>query len=194
MTTSTVQLRQDLMQKAVDGWGTAVIFERRADLYEKRLKSTAFVGFFIPLAIGAIVSAGALKWVGLETFVFALGVVAAAQAIASGCLIFAGYEQRLSTVLNSAGINKALSVRCEMLAKDLILPEDAFQIQASTLIGECIGQDHNDERLKITPEERRRAARAGFRRYGACCRQCEKIPASEDATADGSDCKTCGDF
>lgn len=184
--------RHELMQKAVDGWGTAAFLEVRAKKYERWLKITGFVGFILPVSIGAFVGAGALDWIHFKQAVAWVSVIGAVQTIASGFLVFAGFEKSLADTLHAAGVNKALSSSCERLAKNVFLPPDVFDKEHAKLIGECLAQERNDERFLASPKELRLAHRAGLRRFRWECAACKQIPTSNEAN--GSKCTNCGDF
>lgn len=176
----------------MDEWGTAVILERRAINYGRWLKATGYVGFILPVIIGAFVSAGASDWISFKSTVSVVGIVGAIQAIASGTLVFAGFEKKLADVLHASGVNKELAQRCELLANDMFLPPDVFRAQQAMLIGECLNQERNDERFTISQKEIRRAHRAGLLRFSLTCAACDKVPSSREAN--GSTCNYCGDF
>lgn len=186
--------RADLMQKAVDAWGTGIIFERRAKIYQAWLKACSLVGFAMPIVVGVLVIALGADWAGLKQLLYWVGIVAAVQALFNGFMIFNGFEEKLRTAQDSASLNKALAPRCEALAKDVKLADQDFEIAYASIRSECAAQEAHDEKKGITAKERRRGGRHGLRRFGLPCSTCRTKPASDSAKKDGSTCQSCGDF
>jgi len=186
--------RRDLIQKAVNAWGTAVIFERRAQRYQRWLKGPSLSGVAIPILFGAVVLAVGVDWEGLKDLAWYTGVFAAIQIVVSAYSLFQGYDDRFRQALDSASANKALAVALAELARNVSIQEEEFARKYSKLCGYYECQDVHDERKSVTERERRMGGRAGLKRFDIPCAKCKLVPSSYSARADKSECKFCGDF
>lgn len=185
--------RRTLMQIAVNAWGTAVVLDARSSKYSQRLKFTGYIGFILPVVVGAYVAAFGVKG-NLDVFLFLVSAGLVMQTITSATLVYFGYEEKLSAALNSSATNKLLAAEADELAKNVSLPEATFSSLFSHLQGRNQAQETVDERLGFTLKDRRIAARAGMKRFNVKCNGCGQIPKSADAKADSSTCNDCGDF
>ncbi len=186
--------RRDLMQIAVNGWGTAEILKQRADSYAKKLRVSSLIGFALPVVVGATVIALGADWQYLKQALVLVAVVSAIQALYNAYLIFRGYEREMQECLYSAAVNRDLATRAEQLAKQVQLESDQFDSLVQQIQGENANQERHDERKHFTAKERRIAGRHGLFHFQQKCGVCKCVPPSLDAKADKSKCKFCGDF
>lgn len=191
---STDTRRRDLMQIAVNSWGTASVLGKRISLYSLLINVVSYIGFILPLLVGVYAIAFGVNANNLSLTIVIVSGVLAVQALASATLIFYGAEAKLKEALNSSTANKIFAVEAEELAKNVSLPENIFGTSSSLLIGKTRVQESIDERLGFTAKDRRIAARAGMKRFNLSCNGCGQIPKSADAKADKSICNDCGDF
>ena len=191
---ATDSRRKDLMQKAVDSWGTAIILERRAKRYQGWIKASSFVGFITPLVVGVSVAAFGANWAKLSSLLLLVGFVSGGQVLVSGVLIFLGLETKLKQVQDSASINKMYAEQADVLAKNVRLPDVFFTESYLYLLGQINAHTFHDGKLGFSPKELRVAARAGFKRFNQKCGMCDLVPATADAKVDKSKCKNCGNI
>jgi len=182
------------MQMAVNSWGTGLILEKRTKTYQSLLNASALLGFILPVIVGATTMTFGVKWASLEGMVYVVGIFAGIQALISAVFIFFRLDDRLRVAQDASSMNKALAPRCEVLAKNIALPEDLFSVAHASLMAECRSREVFDEKLGFSEKDRRIAGRAGLRRFGLKCDVCKTVPLSDNAKVDGSNCKSCGDF
>ncbi len=186
--------RRELMQMAVNSWGTGVILESRTRRYQSLLNASSLLGFILPVVVGATTMTFGAKWASLEDMVYIVGILAGIQALISAILIFFRFDDRLRVAQDSSSLNKALAPRCDALAKNVALPEEVFSVSHAALMAECRSQELFDEKLGFSEKERRMGGRSGLRRFSLKCGVCGITPLSDNAKIDGSKCKSCGDF
>lgn len=178
-------VRQTCWQRAVHAYGSAAIFERRAQGLQRRLKALTFLGIAVPVTVGGVIMSFGLATPNLGTILIAAGVLSIAQLVGSIWSLVSRWDSSLAYALESATENHRLSSQFEKLGvtapADLAVrfewSEAAYQARSDT-----------DVRQTITPSEKRYGLRVGLQRFQRSCVACGQIPDPGRPTA----CSTCG--
>ncbi|RYE42643.1 MAG: hypothetical protein EOP24_31995 [Hyphomicrobiales bacterium] len=186
--------RRDLNQWAVNSWGTAGILEQRVSTYSRWLQANGYVGFIIPVVVGGFALAFGVDGLTLKTMLLVSAGLLFVQGVMSATLTFAGIESKMRACQDSASINKVYATEARELATGLALEGSAFASFYAEIKGKVKAQETNDERLRFSAKDRRRAARIGMKRFELPCGGCNQIPRTADAKSDKSTCPDCGDI
>ena len=182
------QLRQECWTKRFYSYGTARIFEKRANDINRKRKIITFLGLATPLTIGAFVTAfsidsGILRYI----LIPAAGLVALVQTVMSLWSLVAKWDERYSYSIAAIRINTKLTAEFEVLAKSDI---NKIKRDINRLREEYQRQEIEDTAQHITDKEKRYAMRQSLFQYKLKCETCGKIPDSLSP----SDCDTCGNY
>lgn len=180
-------LRQLCWTRALEAYGTAYIFERRARRLKLWLRLLTFIGFLPALVVGAFV----LSSFGLVgVVVVSATIIAILQFVASFWALVAQWVDTYGYSVESMSANNSLSDRYGNLART---PPDELALMRAlfeSIETEDQSRRNLDYRQSLTDKEKRRGMRAALRQYRRSCAHCNQIPASMTAT----DCGVCGNF
>jgi mobilome CxxCx(11)CxxC protein len=179
--------RQDAWDKALDAFGTAYIFQRRARGPKVGMRILAFTGLVLPLALGLYVTVFGREAPQLERAIVLAGVLAGVQAIVSLWALVAKWDDQYTTAIESMVANNRLSTRFKSLARTP--PANANAIYEA-LIAENESREEADVKQLLTDKEKRMGMRAALREFERRCASCKDVPRSMKPTQ----CPVCGDF
>lgn len=188
------QRRYELNQSAVNSWGTAIVLDERVSSYSKYIRISGYFGFIIPVIVGAFALALGDKAEILPDLIKISAIILAFQAITAGTIVFFGLETKLRLAQESSSINKIFATEARDLAINVSIPENIYSTLYSELKGKIKSQENNDEKLGFSDKDKRKGARAGMKRFEQSCKKFSKIPESNSAKEDKSNCNNCGKF
>lgn len=171
-----------------------MVLDQRVTKYRRIIFAIALIGFLAPIVVGGTAINLGTNPLDNQIVKAVFGLTLTLQAIASGWMVFTGIEKKLTGAQDSSSINKMYAVQCRDLAINTRLPDPYYQQQYDELKGKIRSQEGHDEKLEFTANDRRRAARAGMKRFVLPCSACQKIPKTADAKADNSTCPNCGEI
>lgn len=183
-------IRQECWNQALRCFGTAYVFEQRANRLRRNLRLLTFLGIAVPLSIGSIILSFGANISILPYILVGAGLLSCAQLIGSAWSLSAKWDDGLAYAIRSNSTNKNLALRYRDLGTTP--PQDAhtLDLQYQLLQSEYRRQSDDDETKGVTESEKRMAMRAGLREFRRSCNTCGIIPTSMIA----SNCDTCGQF
>ncbi|MCT6777451.1 hypothetical protein LXH09_12535 [Streptomyces sp. CS7] len=173
---------------ALHAFGTARIFEQRANRLKRKTDVLTWVGLVVPLLIGALVGTfGKNKLWGLVITIAA--VIAAVQLAMNLWSLIRRWREELSYSSGSAAANDSLATRYTALA-DGPPALATLRAQFEKLEVEDISRRDRDGEKGVTEKERRMGMRPTLRKYQRPCGACLAVPTTMDPSA----CGVCGQF
>lgn len=180
--------RRKCWDAALHAHGTGYIFQERAKRLKTKSDVLTWLGFVVPLLVGALVGTfGQDKLWGAVLTVAA--VVAAVQLAMSLWSLVRRWPEELSYSSASGAANEALASRFTALAE---APPAlaAFRTQFEKLEVEDAARRDRDNEKGVTEKERRMGMRAALRKFQRSCPGCQQVPTTMDST----NCGVCGRF
>lgn len=182
-------IRRESSNEALHCFGTAHVFEVRANILRRRIKMLTFLGMVVPGVIGlAFTSFGANSW-----FTTALVVIGAVllilQFIGSTWSLVQGWDANFAYALESMSANRLLSEQFNELSFDNSNVDEA-NIRYQLLQRDSQARSKEDEKQGFTENEKRMGMRAGLRLLQRPCAACNQVPMSMTPT----NCDVCGNF
>ena len=93
---TTDDLRQECWTRAIKAFGTATIFEQRAQAYSWRIRIPAFLGIAVPVVVGGYVASFSATAGNLPKVLWLTGVLGLIQLVLSVCARCAlGHQPRI---------------------------------------------------------------------------------------------------
>jgi mobilome CxxCx(11)CxxC protein len=182
-------LSQDLQSHCADkrfyAFGTAKIFERRAQQLEKQRNWITYLGIVVPLLVGACALAFGTE--ALPFMVIPAGILGAAQLALSAWSLVAKRDATHSYALGAVQAHTRLFNTWDAMAKR---PPAGFADKVTELDAEDQRQEQSDLLQNISTKEKRFAMRSSLYHFGSKCQRCQQTPSSMKP----SDCDTCGNF
>ncbi|MEH0624980.1 mobilome CxxCx(11)CxxC protein [Streptomyces stelliscabiei] len=173
---------------ALHAFGTARIFEQRANRLKRKTDALTWVGLVVPLLIGALVGTfGRNKLWGLVITIAA--VIAAVQLAMSLWSLIKRWPEELAYSSGSVAANDSLATRYTALADDPPVLA-TLRVQFEKLEVEDTSRRDRDSEKGVTEKERRMGMRAALRKYQRACAACLVVP----TTMEPSTCGVCGQF
>lgn len=175
--------------RSLECFGTAWIFEQRADRLTLKLSLLTYVSVAIPIIIGTLVGAFGRDVISAQLLVWA-GVLGLLQVVTSLWAIVDGWVGKQATATQAMSNNYRFSDRYHDLAKR---PPDVvteLRRQFDLTDAEEKGYSGSDMQQGISDPERRAGMRAALRQFGRPCDGCHITPTDMSATA----CGICGNF
>ncbi|WP_159083457.1 mobilome CxxCx(11)CxxC protein [Streptomyces sp. P3] len=188
MAPGTDEYRRKCWDAALHAYGTGYIFQKRAERLKRKTDVLTWIGFVVPLLIGATVGTfGQYKYWNVVLAVAT--AVAALQLAMSLWSLVKRWTEELSYSSASATVNESLASRFAALGEDPPgLPTLRTQFEKLS-IEDTARRDRDNER-GVTEKERRMGMRAGLRKYQRPCAACHQVP----TTMEPSGCGVCGQF
>ncbi|MGW0294748.1 mobilome CxxCx(11)CxxC protein [Streptomyces tuirus] len=180
--------RRKCWDAALHAHGTSYIFQKRASRLKRNTDVLTWIGFAVPLLIGALV--GTFGRDRLWSVVLVVGsVIAAAQLVTSLWSLVKRWPEELAYSSASATANESLASRFAALGED---PPGlaALRTQLEKLNVEDTARRERDNEKNVTEKERRMGMRAALRKFQRRCPACQQVPTAMDP----SDCGVCGKF
>lgn len=187
-TTADAATAHSALDYALQAFGTAAIFERRAIRTARKLRVLMFLGLAVPVTIGGLVAAFGAHFAALETLLVIGGLVAACQAIWSLWAIVAGWDSILAYSRESHTDNIGLYKRFLDLAQSNGATD--IEVRLRVLEAENNAREVQDQQRDIGDDEKRFGMRSALRQLRRACVACKQVPTSMEA----SQCGVCGRF
>ena len=186
-TPSEIELRAHCRDRAFYAYGTARIFEQRAQSLKSGRNWITFLGIAGPLLVGGIVLSFGAKPQLLPFLLIPVGFVSIAQLILSAWSLVRSWDERHAYAIFAIQSNTRLYNQWDALAKR---PPSNINEKVHALAAEDQRQEQSDLTQHITEKEKRYAMRASLHYFGLKCKSCGVKPLS---LKPGS-CDTCGNF
>ncbi|MEK0336651.1 MAG: hypothetical protein QQN41_04360 [Nitrosopumilus sp.] len=183
-------MREDCWDNAVHCFGTAYIFEKRAEMLKKRLTRINFLGVVVPITVGAIVISFGINFEYVGFVIAIAGILGIGQLISSIWSLAAKWDDSYAYALESTSSNYSLSNKFQSLGKNPPQEISGLKLQYELLITENQSRSQSDYKQNISDMEKRMGLRASLRNFERECNGCRRIPKSMEA----SDCDVCGNF
>lgn len=185
----TSEKRRKCNDNALDCFGTAYIFEKRAAAIRIKILFLTFLGIAAPAVVGAIIGTFQVSPQNINYVLTVAGIIGILQLIFSIWALVAGWSDRLSYYLESKSHNYRLAIEYSELAGTTALTGTAFDLKLEVLETEVKHRNDLDHRHDITDAEKKIGMRAGLRQYQRACAACNSVPTSMKPTAE---CGVCG--
>jgi mobilome CxxCx(11)CxxC protein len=183
----------DSHTRAVDAFGTAVIFQRRARKYRRLVRLLTFFGIAIPGAIGGIVLANLFQKNLLEQLIYVAGALGVIQLVFSFWSVVANWPESLEYSSASGADNSRLSNQLNALAKQAANPPADLDVKYAELVALDEAQNALDNKRDITDGEKIYGHRAGLRQFMWACQACGQVPVTMKMPfLPGRRCGVCG--
>jgi len=184
---ANAHLIQKCKDKELYAYGTAYLFERRANSLRWRLRIITFLSLAVPLSMGGIAAAFS-KGQLLEIAVTLGGGLSIPLFILTLWSIVFRWEERFSSSIQAMKNNNKLRNKWEKLA---ICKDTDFEEKVNELLAKDQDQEEQDRDQDISKKDERIMMRASLIRYQKECAICNKIPKS---MKEKSICDTCGNL
>jgi mobilome CxxCx(11)CxxC protein len=185
---SRSQLTNEMWKAAVHAYGTAYIFERRANSLRRLLRVLSFVSFGVPIVIGALVLSYGTNLDTLPVLVGIAGAVGLLQTTVSLWALVAGWVDAYGYAIRSVAANANFAQRYEALTKQSSSAGETTRL--ALLHVEDLARQEEDWKQGITDREKRMGMRAALRKYQMKCAGCHQVPVDMRPTT----CGVCGDY
>ncbi len=183
-------LRLRCWKDAYFAYGTGWIFQEKAKRLSNYLSILNYVGLFVPLIVGAVVTAFGTDSPYLGVILLLVGLLGIIQTAGFGWSLIRKWSDKLSYAIEAMNDNYRQAEDYETLARDPPSDLEIFKSKFELLTVKYQHRDDLDNRQNITQEERRMGYRASLWKYGKECPECKKVPRGMDA----SNCEVCGKF
>ncbi len=184
----TDELRQKCWDQAVEAFGTARIFERRAGGLQTKLQILAYLGFCGPLAVGLVaLGFGANNLTLVLPLAAALGLL---QGLVAFWALVRKWVDSYTYAVKSAAANDRLASAYSDLASTPPADQTAFRHAYDLLWVEDQQRRTSDGEQNVSEREKRYGMRAALRRFRRECVGCHQVPLTLDSTS----CGVCGNF
>lgn len=187
---TTDALRTQCWNSALEAFGTAFIFEQRAQSLRNRLRLLQFVGLAVPLLVGLIVLGFGTNTDYLPRVLLAAGVLGVVQGGYSLWALTQRWEDGLAYAQESASGNHRISREYKKLAQAFPGAGPERDLRLGILAAEDSQRTEQDYAQAITEPERRMGMRAALRQFQRQCAVCKSVPTSMTPTK----CDVCGNF
>lgn len=175
---------------ALECYGTAYIFERRAAKIRTKIKVLTFLGIAGPASVGAIIGTYNIDTNQLKILLLISGIIAIPQFVCSIWSVVSGWDRNLSYSLESKAANYRLASQFDRLGKTGSMSPNEFDIEFQLIGREEEFRKNQDNQHDISESEKRMGMRYGLRQYQRNCAGCKRIPNSMKST----NCGICGKF
>lgn len=183
------EIRQQCWDRALEAFGTAYIFQERANQYKIQLRLLTFLGIVIPLAAGGVVLAFGTGVITPAVLIPA-GILGVLQLIGSLWSLVAKWDDSYSYSIESANSNYKLSNEYKRLAEQTSEKSSDLMIQYNLISKEDEFRNMEDTKQGISEKEKRKGMRTALRQFRRACAGCGKIPTTMKPT----NCSVCGQY
>lgn len=174
---------------AIHAFGTAYVFQQRAQRLKTRLQWVNYVGVAVPLLVGSLVLAfGQFEL--LPVVIAIAGAIGIVQIILNLWAISGRWVEDYSYAIMSIASNDSLSVRYRELGQNPPAKLNDLRGMYDQLRVEDRTRREQDHQHEISDSEHRMGMRAALRQFQRACAGCDKVPTSMEP----SDCGICGNF
>jgi mobilome CxxCx(11)CxxC protein len=180
------ELKEECHKKAIYAYGTAYLFENRANSLRWRLRTITFLSLAVPVCMGGIAMAFT-KGQFVEASVLVGGILSVPLFILTLWSNVYRWEERYASSMQSMRNNNKLKNKWELLEK---YAGPDFESKVNDLREQDQDQEQQDREQDISKKDERRIMRASLIQYQKTCVHCNKKPMSMKPT----DCPVCGDF
>jgi len=181
--------RRKCNDNALDCFGTAYIFGKRAASIRIRITLLTFLGIAAPAAVGAIICTFQLMPQNMKYVLVIAGAIGIIQLIFSIWALVAGWNDNLSYYLESKSHNFRLADQYSDLAKTTSVSLNEFILRYEVLEAESRHRNDLDNRHDLSDKEHRLGMRAGLRQYQRPCSACGDVPTTLKTK---KECGVCG--
>lgn len=183
------ELRKQSWDKALYGFATGYIFEKRANKQRRKLQALTFLGILAPLLLGAIVLSFGNNTKLVNSLIIPASILGIIQLVGSVWALVAKWNDEYAYSLESAADNHAISNRFKSLGENPPAPPK-LKIHYDLINAIDEVRNANDYKHGITDEEKRLGQRAALIQFQRACGACRVIPQSMKPTK----CDACGNF
>lgn len=181
---------QDCWDDALHSFGTSYIYSKRSKVISRYLRGVNFLGIFVPITIGGIVTSYSVSPDTLKIILFVAAPFSVIQLILSILSLNYNWDDKYSYYLESTNDNAQLSNEYKNLAKYHPKSESQFKSKKEFIDAKYNIRNTNDSKYILSPKEKREAMRYSLRNFQRSCAGCNIIPIDMIST----DCGVCGKF
>ncbi|MEH6420090.1 mobilome CxxCx(11)CxxC protein [Pseudomonas sp. CGJS7] len=181
-------LRKRCWDKAFFAFGTARVFERRAEKLRRIRTWLLFLGIAGPLTIGGVAMSFDSSRAWLSALIAVVALVLLVQLIMSAWGLVARWDEQYESAVNSVVINNELFNGFSDLARGA---SNLISMDYAILNERNRAQEVADSKYPLTSYEKRYAMRLSLIQFQRECEQCRQRPQSIN---EASDCVVCGNL
>jgi mobilome CxxCx(11)CxxC protein len=182
-------LRSECWKQAVYAYSGVAIFEHRANLLRRRLRTLTFLGIAVPGIAGFAYLTYGDNWFA-KFLVGVAGILGLLQLIGSIWSLVFHWDDDFAYALESMSVNQSLFDRFSSLASRPPATAPEMQMRFEIISVENEARTASDHRQGITEDEKRFGMRAALRQLQKSCAGCGLTPKSLEPT----NCDVCGNF
>ena len=185
MGSNLLGIKERCHSKELDAYGTSKIFKRRSDKISFYRNIITYLGFVVPLVVGAGVlafSAGFLAYVFIPA-----GILMTIQLALSLWTMVAQWDSKYSYAIGSMQNNLKMSGAWKTLGEN---PPPNAEEKFKELLAEELRQEQSDLTQSITDADIRYGMRMSLYQHRETCVVCKIKP----LTMKPGNCDTCGNF
>jgi mobilome CxxCx(11)CxxC protein len=169
------RLNHEASTKAVEAYGTARLFEKRALWYRKLNKIRDVLGIGVPAMVGIIVGSFSFAPHYIEYILTAAGLFAVCQLSLSVLSIVYMWDEGYSYARESLADNNRIRNRLEFILRGGTSLENR-QALMDELRHNIEAREKEDEAQGLSDHEKCYGRRQGLAQYGKECNVCKKVP------------------
>jgi mobilome CxxCx(11)CxxC protein len=170
-----IQLNREATVKAVEAYGTARLFEKRAQWYRKLNKVRDLLGIGVPAMVGAIFMAFSLAPDYIKFILTLAGLFALLQLALSILSIVYGWDEGYSYARESLADNNKIRHGLELIRNG----NGSLELRQSQMVEirhDIEAREKEDEAQGLSEREKCYGRRQGHAQYQQTCVICHKIP------------------
>jgi mobilome CxxCx(11)CxxC protein len=170
------QLITEASHRAIEAYGTARIFAKRALWYRKFNKIRDLLGIGVPAMVGIIFMGFSFAPHNIEYILVIAGVFATAQLLLSVLSLVYGWDEGYSYAKESLADNNRIRNRLDCILHGYISLENNRQAIMDALRYDIQAREKDDEAQGLDNREKCYGRRQGFAQYRAECNICRRVP------------------
>ncbi|EOW3978484.1 mobilome CxxCx(11)CxxC protein [Vibrio parahaemolyticus] len=181
------EIHESCREKEFHAYGTARLFEERAEKIRGLRTKISFLGIINPLLIGCVVITFGVKETWLPAVLLLSGLLSTVQLVLSVWSMAARWDEIYDFSINSVKENTELKNAFKALQKNK--SRELPSLYRSTM-EKNERRELSDLTQNITNKEKRFANRESLRYYQYPCQTCHIVPIKEKP----SNCDSCGNY
>lgn len=183
-------IRRESWDRAINSFGKAFIFGKRAEFYKKWIRFLTILGIIVPILVGAVATGYGLDSSILKNVINITIPITIIQLVISIIAIVNNWNDYLSYSLEATNDYGNLSENFKKLGKNPPIDEQKLEHKFEILDTKYLLRTEQDSKYGLKDKELRKAMRYALREFQRKCVGCEEVPLSMKST----ECEICGNF